>query len=105
MASDALSRDRVLYCRSWQGKFYTLSFHVIEGGGRNFEGTNVERSMFRNLKIANGEGSEKFCHSIFLFRELFFQFLRIKNNFFLNFNALIFYNFSNLIFLGFKFFV
>ena len=104
MASDALSRDRVLDCLSWQGKFYTLSFHVIEGGGRNFEGTNVERSMFRNLKIANGEGSEKFCYSIFLFRELFFQFFKIEH-FFFNFNALIFYNFSNLIFLGFKFFV
>ena len=78
----------------------------IMGGGRNFERPNVERPIFRNLKVAN----ERSSYSIFQFTKLFFHFFLNYSNtqifFFFNFNALIFYNFPNLIFFGFlKFFV
>ena len=71
MASTALTRDKVLHYLPRRVKFYFLSFHVIdikrlfqrnkllyylEGcpcEGQNFEQRNIERTIFRNFKIAN----------------------------------------------------
>ena len=43
-------------------------------GSRNFERPNVERPIFRKLKIANVKSYERSSYSIFLFTKLFFLF-------------------------------
>ena len=72
------------------------------GGGFNFERPNVERSIFRNFKIANVKSYERSSYSIFLFTKLFFNYLNIQIFvYFFNFNAPIFWNFPNLIYFEF----
>ena len=71
------------------------------GGGRNFERPNVERPIFRNLKIADVKSYEVQLFDFFIYEiicSFFFKLFEHSIFFYPNFNALIFYNSPNLIF-------
>ena len=67
------------------------------GGEQNFEQVNVERPIFRNLKIASIKGYERSNYSIFSFFKNYLN-TQIMVVFLFYFNAPIFYNFPNSIF-------
>ena len=50
------------------------------GGSRNFERPNVERTIFRNKKIAIVQSYERSSNSIFLFTKLFPFFFSYSNS-------------------------
>ena len=59
-----------LKCILW----YLLELSYPLGRGQNFERPNVERPIFRNLKIANFKSYEVQLFDFFLFTKLFFNF-------------------------------
>ena len=50
--------------------------HIFQGGGQNFERRNVERLIFRNLKIANIKITKNDLFDSFIIK-LIFSFLEI----------------------------
>ena len=73
------------------------------GGGRNFEGPNVERLIVRNLKIANVKSYEVQLFVFFIYELIFYFILNYSNTqifVFLSFRFLhkLFDNLPNLIF-------
>ena len=57
----------------FRGHYRNLIF-ILKVGGRNFERPNLERPIFRNLKIANVESYERSNYSIVLVTKLFISF-------------------------------
>ena len=79
MLSDALGSENFvktiskLHFKNGSQDFLDTTW-PISGGGQNFERANVERPMYRNLKIASVKGYEKLQLFDFFIYEIIFSF-------------------------------